>query len=79
MFALLFRPDLFAYGLFVLKLNINLVLVVVWFLFGEVCSSSVYLGWAALFYCGNPWPFYITILVHSTITLLLFVHTMLSQ
>ena len=26
----------------------------VWFLFGEVSSSSGYLGWAALFYCGTP-------------------------
>ena len=31
-----------------------LILVVVWFLFGEVSSSSGYLGWAALLYCGTP-------------------------
>ena len=24
-----------------------------WFLFGEVSSSSGYLGWATLFYCGT--------------------------
>ena len=25
-----------------------------WFLFGEVSSSSGCLGWATLFYCGRP-------------------------
>ena len=30
------------------------LLVIMWFLFGEVSSSSGYLGWAALFYCGTP-------------------------
>ena len=30
------------------------LLVGVWFLFGEVSSSSGYLGWAAFFYCGTP-------------------------
>ena len=29
------------------------LLVIMWFLFGEVSSSSGYLGWAALFYCGT--------------------------
>ena len=32
-----------------------------WFLFQEVSISSGYLGWAALFYCGTPWPFHIII------------------
>ena len=27
---------------------------VMWFLPGEVSSSSGCLGWASLFYCGNP-------------------------
>ena len=31
-----------------------LLLVIMWFLFGEVSSSSGCLGWAALFYCGTP-------------------------
>ena len=30
-----------------------------WFLFGEVSSSSGCLGWATLFYCGTPWAFHI--------------------
>ena len=30
------------------------LLVIMWFLFGEVPSSSVCLGWATLFYCGTP-------------------------
>ena len=29
-----------------------------WFLFGEVSSSSGYLGWATLFYCCTPEPSY---------------------
>ena len=33
-----------------------------WFLFGEVFSSSWWLGWAALFYCSIPWAFHIIIL-----------------
>ena len=28
--------------------------VIMWFLFGEVFSSSGCLGWATLFYCGTP-------------------------
>ena len=33
----------------------NLSAVVnLWFLFGEVSSSSGCLGWATLFYCGTP-------------------------
>ena len=28
--------------------------VIIWFLFGEVSSSSGCLGWATLFYCGTP-------------------------
>ena len=35
--------------------------MVVWFLFGEVSSSSGCLGWATLFYCGTPWAFHIII------------------
>ena len=30
------------------------LLVVMWFLFGEVHSSSWCLGWVALFNCGTP-------------------------
>ena len=30
------------------------VYVIMWFLFGEVSSSSVCLGLATLFYCGTP-------------------------
>ena len=32
-----------------------------WFLFGEVSSSSGCLGWATLFYCGTPCTFHIII------------------
>ena len=34
----------------------NLSAVIMWFLFGEVSSSSSSwcLGWATLFYCGTP-------------------------
>ena len=28
--------------------------IIMWFLFGEVSSSSGCFGWAALFYCGTP-------------------------
>ena len=35
--------------------------VIMWFLFGEVSSSSGYLGWATLFYCGTPCAFHIII------------------
>ena len=28
--------------------------VIMWFLFGEVSSSSGCFGWATLFYCGTP-------------------------
>ena len=28
--------------------------VIMWFLFGEVSSSSRCLGWATLFYCDTP-------------------------
>ena len=34
-----------------------------WFLFGELSSSSGCLGWATLFYCGTPKAFHIIILV----------------
>ena len=30
------------------------LLVIMWFLFGEISSSSGCFGWAALFYCGTP-------------------------
>ena len=36
--------------------------VIMWFLFGEVSSSSGCLGWATLFYCGTPLAFHIIIL-----------------
>ena len=32
-----------------------------WFLLGEVSSSSGCLGWAALLYFGTPWAFHIII------------------
>ena len=32
----------------------NLSAVIMWFLFGEVSSSSGCLRWATLFYCGTP-------------------------
>ena len=38
--------------------------VIMWFLFGEVPSSSGCLGWATLFYCGTPWASCVVIL-HS--------------
>ena len=28
--------------------------VIMWFLFGEVSTSSGCLGWVTLFYCGTP-------------------------
>ena len=31
----------------------NLSAVIMWFLFGEVSSSSVCLGWATLLFCGT--------------------------
>ena len=34
-------------------------LAIIWFLFGEVSSSSWCLGWAAIFYCGTLWTFHI--------------------
>ena len=37
---------------------------IVYFLFGEVSSSSWCLGWAALFYSGTPCAFQIIILPH---------------
>ena len=40
--------------------------VIMWFLFGEVSSSSGCLGWATLFYCGTPLAFHIIILVLIT-------------
>ena len=33
-----------------------------WFLFGEVSSSSGCWGWATLFYCDTPWAFHIIII-----------------
>ena len=32
-----------------------------WFLFGEVSSSSGCLGWATLYYCGTPCAIHIII------------------
>ena len=34
--------------------------VILWCLFGGGFSSSWYLGWAALFYCGTPWTFHLS-------------------
>ena len=34
------------------------LLIDLWFLFGGVSSSSLYLGQAALFYCVTPWAFH---------------------
>ena len=39
------------------------LLVIMWFLFGEVSSSYWFFGWAALFYCGTFLAFHIIILV----------------
>ena len=36
--------------------------VIMWFLFGEVSSSSGCLGWSTLFYCGTPGALHIIIL-----------------
>ena len=41
-----------------------------WILFGEVSSSFWCLGWAALFYCGTPWPFHIIISAAQTYKLI---------
>ena len=38
------------------------------FLFGEVSSSSGYLGWSALFYCGTPCAFHIIIFHENGMT-----------
>ena len=38
------------------------LLVIMWFLFGEVSSSSRCLGWAVLFDYGIPLAFHIVIL-----------------
>ena len=38
-------------------------LVIMWFLFGDVSSSSWCLGWAALYHCCTPWAFYIFVLL----------------
>ena len=43
-----------------------IVIIIMWFLFGELSPSSWCLGKAALFYCGTPWAFHIFILKHST-------------
>ena len=44
------------------NLSAIVYLYIMWFLFGEVSSSSGCLGWATLFYCGTPWAFHIIIL-----------------
>ena len=38
----------------ILSVIVYLLLKCMWFLFGEIFSSSGCLGWAALFYCGTP-------------------------
>ena len=45
------------------------LLVIVWFLFGEVSSSSGCLGCAALFYCGTPCAFSIIMSVFEALAL----------
>ena len=40
-----------------------------WFLFGEVSSSSGYFGLATLFYCGTPCAFHIIIFFYTFLTL----------
>ena len=42
------------------------LLVIIWFLFGEVSSSGC-LGWAALFLFETPWAFHIIILVSVSV------------
>ena len=44
---------------------INLILVIMWFLFEEVSSFSGCLEWAALFYCVTSWAFCIIIELHE--------------
>ena len=36
------------------NLSAIVLIVIMWFLFGEVSSSSGCLKWAALFYCDTP-------------------------
>ena len=48
------------------------LLVIMWFLFGEVSSSSGCLGWAAFFYCGTPRAFHIIILMIVVVQLVVF-------
>ena len=51
-----------------------------WFLFGEVSSSSGCLGWSTLFYCGTPRAFHIIIGVRVSVTFhLMYVHIILSS
>ena len=45
------------------------LLVIMWFPFGEVSSSSWCLGRAALFYCGTPWAFHVIILNEKIVNL----------
>ena len=45
-----------------------------WFLFGDVSSSSGCLGWARLFYCGTPLAFHIIILVNHMFNSILQLH-----
>ena len=44
--------------------------VIMWFLFGEVSSSSGCMGWATLLYCGTPWAFNIIIIQMVNVMLL---------
>ena len=46
------------------NLSAKILLVIMWFLFGVVSSSSGCLGWAALFHCGTPCSFHMIILGH---------------
>ena len=36
------------------RANLSAMVYCMWFLFGEVSSSTGCLGWATLYYCGTP-------------------------
>ena len=47
-------PLMFVQGMYFTIIYVCCCLpVIMWFLFGEVSSSSGCLGWATLFYCGT--------------------------
>ena len=55
------------------------LLVIMWFLFGEVSSSSWCLGWAALLYCCTPWAFHIIILKISFLSMIVLIDLFLAK